>query len=561
MLVICVTACGKHASSIQTAPDAGSATDSLVYLTPTEHLTRASLALRGIRPSIADLTAVNADPTQLPGVIDQYLASPEFGETIKDLHNATLLLRVENPLLTLPANPPLANATFTQLNELFEEPLELIKYVVMQDHPYSEIVTAPYTMANDVAADVWGISHSPGSTTWDMGTYPDARGAAGILSTSILYHRWQSAGFNFNRGRANLVSRALLCHDFLDSDIAVDTSVDLSNPQAVATAVVSNPSCAGCHQTLDPLASYFFGFDGTHDFPTYPDSTSKRLFYDPSRLDLWMTTNDRPPMYFGDDTTTSLQQLGAAIAADPRFAQCAAMHFASYLSEVPQDQLPGDWVANLQAQFVASNLDAKALAKAVVLSDQFRVSYSTDPTAAASVVGYLKVRPEQLSRMLFDLTGFVWTTDSTQTAGTQPVGTVDLLRSDFIGFRALAGGIDSYFVTSPVLTMNATASLTAKLSSEAAAEFVVDHDAAAAQADRTLFLKADVTATDETSVRAELAFLHARLYGELVDPTDPSVDDSYTLFTQALSTAGGDSSHAWKVTLTGMLSDLRSQFY
>jgi hypothetical protein len=525
-----------------------------VWLTPTQHLARASLALRGVRPSIDDLRAVAADPTKLPSLVDGYLATPEFGDTMIDLHNEALLLRTEFPLLVLPVEAPLTGSSFTDMAHAYDEPLQLIKDIVTTDQPYTQIVTANYTMANGVVAAVWGLPHTQPADVWERATWPDGRDPAGILATSIIWERWRSTGFNFNRGRANMVSRALLCHDFLDSDIAVDTSVDLSDPDKVAHAVVENASCAACHQALDPLASYFFP-NYARSISSYPTST-----YDATKAKLWMTTNERPPGFFGD-APVGLGKLGQAIAADPRFSQCAAIHFASFLGEVPDDQLAGDWIARLQQTFEANHYSAKQLAKAVVLSDEFRVAGDTDPARAELAIGYEKLRPEQMYRMLVDLTGFEWTTDPKGSVGRDPVGHVNLLESDYAGFRALAGGIDSYFVTSPVLTMNVTSSLTAKLGSGAAADFVIEHDAAADPSARTVMTQAAVTDTDETHVRAELAYLHARIYSELVDPNDPSVDDTYALFQAALATTGGDAKRTWKLTLVGMLSDLRSQYY
>src|SRR5262249_44744846 len=161
------------------------------------------------------------------------------------------------------------------------------------------------------------------------------------------------------------------------------------------------------------------------------------------------------PMFFGQ-TAPGMNGLGQAIAADPRFAQCTAQHFASYLTEIPQGQLSGAWVAKLQQQFVDSGYSAKQLAKAVVLSDEFRVAADTDAIKAEGVIGYQKARPEQLDRMIADLTGFSWTTMSMTAVRNTTVGTANLWKSDFLGFRVLGGGIDSYFVTSPVFTMNAT---------------------------------------------------------------------------------------------------------
>lgn len=529
-----------------------------VYLTPTQHLTRASLALRGMRPSIEDLRAVDADPAALPGIVDRYLASPEYGETMRELHNETLLLRVEQGFLTFPAIGGLTGATAVEINgPVFDEPLRLIEDIVMTDQPYTKIVTADYTMASGAVAEIWGLPHAGPYDAWQRAQWTDGRGAAGVLSTSVLYHRWRSAGFNYHRGRANLIASAFLCHDFLESDIQIDTTVDLSDPDVVANAVVQNKSCAGCHQTMDPLASYLFGFRnqiGVNNITEYP-----LQYYLPGQVNRWMNTNRRPPMYFGQQAS-GLAGLGRAIAEDPRFARCAATRFASYLTEVAQGSLPGAWIARLQEEFVDGNYSAKQLAKAIVLSDEFRVSHDTDPAAAEGTVGALKLRPGQLSRMLRGLTGFTWTTTSTLRLRGIPYGTADLLQSDFIGYRVLGGGIDSYFVTSPVHTMNATSSLVARNAAAAAADFVVERDAIAPAGQRALFVEADVDATAEAPVRAQLAYLHGRIYGELVDPASPEVDETYQLFADALA-AAPDARRAWKLTLIGMLSDFRSLFY
>ena len=538
-------------------PDDPPADATVVHLTPTQHLTRASLALRGLRPSIEDLRAVDADPEALPGLVDRYLASPEFGETMKELHNETLLLRVEQGFLTFPAIGGLTGATATRINgAVFDEPLRLIADIVTSDQPYTKIVTADYTMADGAVAEIWGLPHAGAYDAWERTKWTDGRGAAGVLATSVLYHRYRSTGFNYNRGRANLISSALLCHDFLESDIQIDTTVDLSDPDVVANAVVENKSCAGCHQTMDPLASYLFPFRGqigVNGITSYP-----LPYYVPGQANRWQTTNKRPPQYFGQQVT-GLAGLGGAIAADPRFARCAATRFASYLTEVDKGALSGAWIARLQQQLVDGNFSAKQLAKAIVLSDEFRVSHA-EGAAAEGLVGTLKLRPEQLSRMLTGLTGFQWTTSSNLALRGIRYGTADLLQSDFIGFRVLAGGIDSYFVTQPVHTMNATSSLVARNAAAAAADFVVDHDALAPAGQRTLFVEAGVDATTEAPVRAQLAYLHARIYGELVDAASPEVGETYQLFRDAHAQTT-DARRAWKLTLIGMLSDFRSLFY
>jgi hypothetical protein len=547
VVVLFVTGCA-------TPPPATTVT----YLTPTEHLARASLALRGVRPSLAELRAVAAEPDRLTALVDRYVESPDFGATVRQLHNELLLLHPELANFTLPPSPPLSETSFRDINgSLYDEPIRLIEDIVMTDQPYTRIVTAPYTMADRTVATIWGLHHSD-ADGWERTHWTDNRGAAGILASPALYYRYRSVGPNYNRARANAISRSLLCHDFSEAEIHIDTSVDLSNDAIVADAVVHNPSCAGCHQAMDPLASYFWPFPQglllAFDYPAYPANV-----YNPAGADAWQSTTGRPPGYFGA-SPQGLAGLGEAIAADPRFARCAAINFASYLTEKPAHDLSPAWIARLQDGFVHDRYSAKRLARAIVLSDEFRTAADPDPVAAEGVIGYQKLRPQQLAHVLADLTGFVWQADSGDAVGGSPFGRFDYLDDDYFGFRVLAGGIDSWFVTSPTYTMNATTSLVHRAAARRAAQFVVDHDAAAAPAERRLFTAAAVDDIDPAHVRAELVALHARIYSELASPDDAVLDDSEALFTGALA-ASGDPHRAWVVTLTGMLSDLRSVYY
>jgi len=122
---------------------------------------------------------------------------------------------------------------------------------------FDAVATGDYTVVDEIAATVWGWPYDPQGETWQVVTMDD-RPAAGILAESSLFMRYESAGANYNRGRANAITTALLCHDFQSLDIEVD-GVDLSDPDAVNEAVTELPECSGCHHTLDPIASNLFG--------------------------------------------------------------------------------------------------------------------------------------------------------------------------------------------------------------------------------------------------------------------------------------------------------------
>src|SRR5437899_2772239 len=116
---------------------------SALQLSPTERLVRASAALRGTRPSLAELQSVDADPTTFDTIVASYLTTPEFATTIREMHDEALLLRVQQSNYTTIAIGPLTGVSFEQLAaSLYEEPLRLIEDVVMSDSPYTKIVTA-----------------------------------------------------------------------------------------------------------------------------------------------------------------------------------------------------------------------------------------------------------------------------------------------------------------------------------------------------------------------------------------------------------------------------------
>jgi len=536
-------------------PDPGS--DAVVRLSPVEHLVRASMVLRGQRPPVAELERVIADPSQVEALVDSYLASPAFGETIRDLHDETLLTR----FATLPPLDDLADTPTARLQaSIGEEPLRLIEHVVMNDLPYTDIVTADYTLADPVVATAYGLTHDAAGPEWQVTQYLDGRPAAGILSTNAFYLRHRSAGANWHRGRANAVSTALLCNDFLTRDVVIDGALDLSDPDVVANAVVENPACASCHQTLDPLASFFWGFEpNLLNAEVQASGYPLVQFFRPAQTGRWQVTSRRPPAFFGL-AGADLADLGELIAADPRFSLCAARRFYAYLAQVNLDDVPLELAARLQDAFVASGYSARALARAVVLSDEFRISHATSDEAAAGLVGLKKARPSELARMIEDLTGFRWQTESDVRVRGGQVGLVDLLADDVVGFRVLAGGIDSYFVVQPSHTFNATSVLVLRALAAAAAGYVVEADFAAAPGARRLLTRVESDTRDEAAVRAQLADLLARFYADFSPPGSDSVGEAYALFRDTLASSG-DVSHAWKATLTAMLQDLRIATY
>jgi hypothetical protein len=536
------------------ALDAG-AEPMVAYLSPTQHLLRASMVLRGFRPTLEEYAAVEADPEAIAGIVMNYVDTPEFGESLRDLENETLLLRAQ--LFQLTGNGSLEGVRPAEMLEaMTESPLRTIEWVVMNDRPYTDIVQVDFQVGDAQAALVWqGLAeYDPEGPELQPLRHVDGRPAAGILSDGALMYRHRSAGINYHRGRANAMSRALLCFDFLAQDIILDEPIDLSDPEAVANAVVANPNCATCHQALDPLASFFWVNKanwgaGQLNFPLQ--------FHSPNRTDIWREATGRPPGYFGLGGTT-LEDLGRHMAADPRFAQCTAKRFYAYFAQVPLETVPFEVVAPYQQAFVDWGHDAKALAVAVVLSDAFRTSHSLSDAGADDLVGYKKARPAQLDRLFRGLTGLRWQTDLPGDRG----GIIDLSTSHFHGFRVLGGGIDSYYVQKPIHTMNTTASLFLGALAQQAASKVAAEDLAVPDPAQRRLLRTlpEGDPSGEAGVRAQLAELQLLLYGERVEPDAEAVDEMWALFAD-LQGAGADAERSWALTLTALFQDFRIAHY
>lgn len=252
------------------------------------------------------------------------------------------------------------------------EPLELIAHVVMNDRPYTEVLTADYTMVNafsDLAyrsssgfehefADDDGFydrrpfgifrpgyndGHIPHDDEFEIneeeGTYRFSDYQqwphAGVLSTQSWLARYPSTDTNRNRARA----RWTYFH-FLDLDIE-KSAPRSTDPDALADTdnpTLKNPACTVCHERLDPMAGAYQSFgDLGHYLDQYGgmDSLSDAYKCPECYGGEWGSTgyqdgdtwyrDMRAPGFEGVDAAPdagdSLQWLASQIVSDVRFAK------------------------------------------------------------------------------------------------------------------------------------------------------------------------------------------------------------------------------------------------
>ena len=284
------------------------------------------------------------------------------------------------------------------------EPLELIAYVIMNDLPYTEILTADHTMVNAFSDLAYrssaGLSHEftdergfydrsqynhfvPG---YNDGHIPHDREFeakegegvisfsdyqawphAGVLSTQAWLARYPSTDTNRNRARA----RWTYFH-FLGVDIERSAPRTM-DPVALADTdnpTMRNSACTVCHERLDPVAGAYESFgdlghyldqyggrDSLADSYKCPECYGGEYGSTPYKLgDTWYR-DMREPGFEGalaGDTQDSVQWLAHRIADDPRFAAATvrfwwpAVFGATPLLLPENKQLP-DYDAQLRA--------------------------------------------------------------------------------------------------------------------------------------------------------------------------------------------------------------------
>jgi Protein of unknown function (DUF1588) len=343
------------------------------------------------------------------------------------------------------------------------EPVELMKFIVRNDRPYTEMVSANYTVVNGILGDMLGatvqgtFTNKDDDNEWRQATLPSqrlggTREHAGVLSTHPWLQRFPTTDTNRNRHRVNILYRQFLATDV--SALAVRPSDDGTQ---FRVPTIENPACAACHDTIDPVAAGFQNWNernrflpnltGTvdHALPAtyrannYPKDANGQAYYQAG--DNWFRDVKAPgygstPMPGGvTGNRTALQWLGQQVAADARFA-LGAVHFwyegvfGREPLKAPSDQT-SPLYASLLAAYTAQNDEFKAIAERfktnrgngaynvrdllvdVVTSQWFRADRATAMNATRAVelhdVGSVNMlTPQQLNQKLIGVVGQGW---------------------------------------------------------------------------------------------------------------------------------------------------------
>ena len=504
---------------------------------PLDMLTRVSLDIRGVRPSVAEVDAVLNDPEALNDFIDTYLTDERFPERVIDLYSEIYLTQAEVfpvPMSSFNFAEAVSNYAYTR--SIGEEPLRILATVADEDLPYTEIVTADWTVINPILASMYPTDYPDGGRDWQKARYTDGRPAAGVLSTNGMWWRYGSTSSNLNRKRANQVSRIFLCNDYLTRPIEFDRDVNLLDEEAVADAIKNDPGCVACHVSLDPLASYLYGF-------WYIDETSAgdTTSYHPERELLHQQLGVPKPAYYGKPGGT-LNALGHHIAGDPRFVECAVEQAYTRLMGRDAVLTDGDALAIHREAFMEGGLTLRALFRSILTHPRYRSAAEGPDGFATKKLATANLMASQIE----GLTGFAWTQSGTE-----------MMTSDAVGVGNLAGRADGYRMVRDSRSPNATMLLVTARLAEAAAAHLMVTEAPLAPDERDLFTLVDFSETpdsDLAAMAAQIRHLHKAVLGRSVDTDSEEVTANLSLWTE-LHAATEDPYVAWGGVLIALLRD------
>lgn len=547
----------------------GAQLDGVVLLTPEETLRKAALHLVGRLPSADEVKEVAAGGEDaLAEVVRGMLEEDGFYDRLGDIFNDLLLTDRYTVYTGFAVNLlnqddyPNAGAWWDAVADddqrylinlaVAREPVDLMAHVVRNDRPFTEILTADYTVVNPYSAALYGVN-AEFKDPKDYREFKEVKLSinrdgqklaiphAGVLSSPMFLNRFPTTPTNRNRHRARMVYKMFLATDILrigERPIDPTESLTYQNPTRDDT------KCNFCHKQIDPIAGTFQNYNDNDMEVLDPD----REWY-PEMFAPGFNGEDMPKSEFPN----ALPWFATRAAKDPRFVIASVYTVFRALTGqeplvYPADPEAADYDAQLaawQAQdgllrkigedFVADDMNLKTIIEQVILSPYYRgitaeTELSEKEALKLAAVGTARLStPELLARKIEAVTGIRW------------VRGWDLAEQLKTDYKILYGGIDSDSITQRLTHPNGImASVAARMANEVSCA-VTAFDFSRPADKRTLFPKVtldhvplgptgaeipDVIA----DIKANIQHLHSRILGEELDLSDPEIERTFGVF-------------------------------
>jgi hypothetical protein len=337
----------------------------LMRLNGYEMATRLSYLLLGTTPSVALLDrAADGALDSADGVAQtarEMLADPRAKTAVRRFYDQWLRLDRLPELERDATLFPDFDAELTA--SMREETTRLLdSYIWEPAKNFLDVVSAPSTFMNQKLADFYG---APAVEGWQLVSYPEGSGRKGLLGHASLLALSSRADRASIILRGKYVREALLCTTMPPVPSTVPKLPDPDPNQSEADRLAqhsSDPSCAGCHNLMDPLGTGLSNFDAIGKFTQidpqgFPVTTAGAIH---GFSDL------EDPSFDGE------VELADKLRALPALPQCVVTQL--FRHAFARQERTGDSAlfGSVLEPFAASGYDLKELLVAFVTSDAFR---------------------------------------------------------------------------------------------------------------------------------------------------------------------------------------------
>ena len=570
---------GLLSSQVSTMIDCdlkANSSDALVLLTPQQQLRKTIFSLADRLPTESEVSFVNNAISDVQArlhvklLVDDIFQEDGFYIRLKEIFNDLFYTDQfgKNAKGLSLALDDYANQNYFGVTELMElgystaesnalrqfasdgisqAALELVSYVVKNNKPFTEILTADYQMINPYSATIFSITlpDDPGFNfeyfepieLHDSNDFVPARlidnksrtiPHAGVLTTQAFLGRYPSSPSNRNRKRAKNIARI-----FLDTDVealANRAALDLQNVIGLHPSL-EDPQCKTCHDVVDPIAGLFKNWNVKGRF-----LGNNQYWFDvrnpPEMLAPGYSLTMALPQ---SNSSASLQWLAKTIASDVRFLNAIVKHVFKALVGLDVSLYPATQ-QRLADEFFASNFNFKALVKSIVSSQHFIINnLNAQASLSDFYIGTTRLlSPERLQRKLTIMfPDYQWQSPSKR----------NLVASD--SYRLLFGGIDSETILDRIETPSVFINgIQMRLANQVSCEFVpLDFSRPLNRRVLFPFVEPDVKGLspgEEIRIKDSIRHLFFYLLGEEKTITSIDVSRVWDLYQRVMSLANVD---------------------
>ena len=137
------------------------------------------------------------------------------------------------------------------------------------------------------------------------------------------------------------------------------------------------------------------------------DDEEDTTIYRPEREEGWRMYADKDPAYYGTPTA-NLTELGALMAEDTRFIECAVQTVYEGMGQRIREDADWTKIQMHREEFVGNDYNIKALVRSIVTDEEYLVKNLEDDVLSERLPTIKVVSPYQLSSTIEDITGFKW---------------------------------------------------------------------------------------------------------------------------------------------------------